>query len=70
MTSKQRNLRGGTLAVLVSACMLLCVLSPAIINWNEEDSSAYVDNGGIEKDAFTYVSLGDSMVNGFGMFEI
>ena len=62
------GMKGKAMAALVAACMLLCVLSPAIVNWNEEDSSAYVDNGGMEKDAFTYVSLGDSMVNGFGMF--
>ena len=62
------GMKGKAMAALVAACMLLCVLSPAIVNWNEEDSSAYVDNGGMETDAFTYVSLGDSMVNGFGMF--
>ena len=62
MKSTQRDLRGGTLAVLVSACMLLCVLSPAIINWNGEEASASESTD----DTFTYVSLGDSMVNAFG----
>ena len=51
--------------MLVSACMLLCVLSPAIINWNEEGSFADSDD---DVEVVNYVALGDSMVNGFGMF--
>ena len=50
-------------AVLVVACMLLCVLSPAIVNWNEE--GFFAEDG--DEPNFTYVALGDSMVNGFGM---
>lgn len=62
MKSTQRNLRGGTLSVLVAACMLLCVLSPAIVNWNEEGFFAEGD----DSESLYYVSIGDSMANGYG----
>ncbi|MBR7123798.1 MAG: hypothetical protein IKC93_02885 [Candidatus Methanomethylophilaceae archaeon] len=58
-----KGVRGKTMAVLVAACMLLCVLSPAIVNWNEE--GFFAEDG--DEPNFTYVALGDSMVNGFGM---
>lgn len=60
MTGMQRDLRVGTFAVFVTACMLLCVLSPAIINYSED---SYADSS----DKFVYYALGDSMVNGFGL---
>ena len=59
-----KGMRGKTMAVLVAACMLLCVLSPAIVNWNEEGSFA---TDGDDKPVFTYVSLGDSTNNGYGL---
>ena len=64
MMSTIKGMRGKTMAVLVAACMLLCVLSPAIVNWNEEGSFA---TDGDEPKKFVYVSLGDSTTNGYGM---
>jgi len=64
MMSTIKGMRGKTMAVLVAACMLLCVLSPAIVNWNEEGSFA---TDGDEPEKFVYVSLGDSTTNGYGM---
>ncbi|MBE6517049.1 MAG: hypothetical protein E7Z67_02545 [Thermoplasmata archaeon] len=64
MTGMQRDLRVGTFAVFVTACMLLCVLSPAIISSNDDGLSAASGD-----DEFVYVALGDSMSNGFGLAE-
>ena len=66
MNNTKRNLRDGTLAVMVVACMLLCAFTPAIINWNEEDASA---SGSSEDETFKYVSLGDSMTNAYGSID-
>ena len=66
MRGMLRDLRMGTFAILVTACMLLCVLSPAIVCWNEESSSA-VGVSDAEKEEFIYVSIGDSITNGYGM---
>lgn len=52
-----------TKAMLLVSCMLLCVVSPMVAIWGDEDS--YADTG--LEGPITYVSLGDSMVNGFGM---
>lgn len=63
MVRMQRDLGMGTLALLVTACMLFSVLSPAIVCW---DDDVYADAGGSKPD-FTYVSIGDSISNGYGM---
>ena len=63
MAKMQRDLRVGALAFVLTACMLLSALSPAIIGW-DGDSNA---TGGDVKPDFTYVSIGDSMTNGYGM---
>lgn len=66
MKSTGSKLRDGTLAVFVAACMLLCVFSPVVLNWNEEDASA---SGASDDDTFRYVSLGDSMTNAYGSID-
>ena len=66
MKSTGCKLRDGTLAVFVAACMLLCVFSPVVLNWNEEDASA---SGASDDDTFRYVSLGDSMTNAYGSID-
>lgn len=48
-------------AFLLISCMLVCAMSPVITTWNDDSS---VDADGV---ALNYVSLGDSMTNGFGM---
>ena len=63
MAKMQRGLRAGALAFMLTACMLLSALSPAIVGW-DGDSNAV---GGDDKPDFIYVSLGDSLTNGFGM---
>ena len=65
MNGMLRDLRMGTFAILVTACMLFSVLSPAIVCWNEESPSA-VGVSDAEKE-FIYISIGDSITNGYGM---
>ena len=50
-------------AALVITCMLACAMSPVITTWDGDGSDVIAADDG----KFTYVSLGDSMVNGFGM---
>ena len=57
--------KGGVGAVLVVACMLLCVLSPAVVSWNED--YVFAEDSKPQEPNFFYYALGDSMVNGFGM---
>jgi hypothetical protein len=51
------------MAVLVISCMLACAMSPVITTWDGDGSDVIAADDG----KFTYVSLGDSMDNGFGM---
>lgn len=52
-----------TKALVLVSCMLLCAVSPMMATWCDDGSDSYA----VADDTFTYVSLGDSMVNGFGM---
>lgn len=63
--------RGQFAATVVVISMLLCACIPAVTAWNQEYEAAsncdeYI---GMDDGVFTYVSLGDSMVNGFGTNE-
>ena len=52
-------------AIAVVLCMLLCTVSPIIYDWSEDHA---VDSYADETDGkYLYVSLGDSMTNGYGM---
>ena len=55
------------MAILVISCMLACAVSPVVTTWSN-DASDVTAHGG-DDDAFVYVSLGDSMVSGFGMID-
>ena len=52
-------------AFLLISCMLVCAMSPVITTWDDDNSSVVASSD----DKFKYVSLGDSMVNGYGMID-
>ena len=65
MKTTQRNLRSSVVSVLVLLCMLFSIMAPTVMAVD----SAIDDNTGAagEKETIKYVSIGDSMTNGYGL---
>ncbi len=54
-------------AIAVVLCMLLCTVSPIIYDWSEDHAvDSYATDDDVTK---LYVSLGDSVANGYGMVD-
>ena len=56
-----KETRRSAKALALTACLLLCAMAP-MVAYADDDSSVDASAGSLK-----YVSLGDSMVNGFGM---
>ena len=71
MTDKSNKTWGSSVkAMVVVAIMLLCAVTP-MVSMTERGDSVYADDGDMPVDPTDryYVSLGDSVTNGYGMFE-